>query len=428
MKCTSRVVHLARTFVALFSLIGLVVALDDSVAQEATKIKVKVTSSDPQPNPALTAEEVMALLMAVVDDPAFFRDESIIDETTWIWKEIPKATKGVMVIHDPGKDKKKTNSDAALKMVFDTTGKKQITVMVTVTIKGKNQKKEATTWTGSAEVSVEVLVADIVVNFDKPEVRPGIAEKRWETVKATVRRKDKGGVVKVDLESDNPRAKISPASFNLPAGQTEQSQEVTVMGVQLSTADRDAKLFAKAGVATLGSIQITVVEPRNWTNNNLGKVFEDKKPTAVKVPGGKAPTEFGINFRIPVEFTVQDQFEKTLRPQWAGVLLFEGLKGEKDFVGFDPNNPKAGSPINAKAMATDPVQFTTPAFLTEAQAKAFADGTLKLNSPAKTQADIRIVYKVDDGKTTYMLLGTNHRVLKTTLNFASMTNEDTKEP
>lgn len=119
-----------------------------------------------------------------------------------------------------------TGTGAQVEVSFNTLGEK------TVTATCNNTK------------TVTVIVTDIVVTFDKSEVRPGIGNNRKETVTATVTRSGGGDAVTIDLSSDNARGTVLPASFTLPKDVNTQDQTVTVTGVELSGADQDTKLLA----------------------------------------------------------------------------------------------------------------------------------------------------------------------------------------
>jgi hypothetical protein len=264
---------------------------------------------------------------------------------------------------------------------------------------------------------------DVVVTFDKAEVRPGIGDSRSEKVTATATRTEGHGAVTVDLACDNARASVSSgASFTLADGQKKAKQVVTVVGNKASEANQDTLLQAKVGRDVKGSVQVTVVVPKNWTDDCLGNTLSDTSPTAVVVPGKQAPSNWGVHWTIPVVFTVQDQFGSTLGKQWAGVLIYENDGG--GWCGFDASNPGQGTPISASATATDNVQYTNEN-LTQEQAQQIAAKTLK---PWRTRVLENLVfnYRITDGNNTFSLDKGNRRVL-TRMDNNDLTNLDTKQ-
>jgi hypothetical protein len=267
---------------------------------------------------------------------------------------------------------------------------------------GANGDKTVTAECGNT-VTVNIKVGDIVVTFDKPEVRPGTAANRKAKVKATATRQGGGAEVTINLSTDNARATVAPATITLANGSNSQDADLTVTGVNLSAADRDTNLLAKVGGNTVGSIPITVVEPKNWTNNALVNPVVDGAPTAIN-DGGK----WKVQWKMNVVFTVQDQFQKPLQAQWAGVLIYEGAGGM--WVGFDKANPANGTAIDANAQATDPVYYINPnAGVAENIAKGIADGSIDPGWKDAVVSSPTISYKIVDGGTTYNLEKTNAR-------------------
>lgn len=207
--------------------------------------------------------------------------------------------------------------------------------------------------------TVNVKVLDLVVEFWPGEARPGIGANRVKTVTATAKRTAGSGAVTIDLSTDDSRATVSPNSFTLPAGQATQNQQLTIQGTALSQNDRDTNLIAKVGADTVGKMPITVVAPKNWTNDCLAAPLTGG-PTANTNNENPPPKDWEVRWVVPVTFTVLDQFEKPLDLLWAGVLMFERVVGGS-WYGFDINNPTAGTPSMPTRKLQTPFSITSPA-------------------------------------------------------------------
>lgn len=201
-------------------------------------------------------------------------------------------------------------------------------------------------------MSATVKVAELVVRFDSGEERPGIGAARKATVKAKAMRTAAGADITINLASDNVRATVSPASFVLPAADTEKEIDVTITGVTLSGANRDTNLTAKSAGTEIGTIPITVVKPTKYTIRNSATSgawrIKDKTTTI-------------IIWNTRIFIWVEDQFGQQLLDAFEGAHIQEKVKNPGaaaygNLVGLDTDLTTPWSPLNATGVVSDMVR------------------------------------------------------------------------
>jgi hypothetical protein len=204
---------------------------------------------------------------------------------------------------------------------------------------------------------IDITVADLVVRFAEPELRPGVNVARADTTAVTaVRSVADANAVTITLSLDNARATLTaPAgpplgTFTIPANQAQGNTNATVQGVNLSNNDQDTKLQSKdAAGNVLAFIPVTVVEPKEVISSAAGAGIV---VNPVAIPGQPQAVRWSWN----VNLTVRDAFHKPLRSQWAGTTLEENVVWNPPFQGQGGWAGLGG--INAFATVVDPVGAT----------------------------------------------------------------------
>ena len=193
------------------SLLVLITSLAIACAATASPAPtVRITAGPLAPNPALPHEPVSAKLQAALSyasqgEPQTPAGTTISWSITSINQDDTPLNQMPSYTFGPNDSAAATQTTLTFPDGFPSAGQ----YLVAVHVECSNPNWDSST---HDDVTLHLTVQDVIITFDRDQVRPGTGNTRSETVNVSVRRSGSGSEteVTIDLSVDNARATVAP--------------------------------------------------------------------------------------------------------------------------------------------------------------------------------------------------------------------------